>query len=132
MHVTEARLLVIVTQADAEDFAHSILSGKKGDCLTRIHAKLSLDPENFPTVPAKATVQQWLETALAKRKAAVGVNAEKDYTGDGSEDEVCCVPLCSKQLACLHGMSFGRSCTAAYTFSLAGGHAAHRAQHSLV
>ena len=97
MHLTEERLLVIVRQADAEDYAQKILSGKKGEVMTTIHAKLSLDPANFPTVPAKATVQSWLENALAKRKAAValavGATAEKDHTGDGSEDEVRARPL---------------------------------------
>ena len=42
LHLTDARLLVIVVQADAEDYAHAILSGKKGECLTNIHTKLSL------------------------------------------------------------------------------------------
>ena len=93
VHLTDERLLVIVRQADAEDYAQKILSGKKGEVMTTIHAKLSLDTANFPTVPAKATVQSWLENALAKRKAAVGATAEKDHTGDGSEDEVRTRPL---------------------------------------
>ena len=93
VHLTDDRLLVIVRQADAEDYAQKILAGKKGEVMTTIHAKLSLDRTNFPTVPAKATVQSWLESALAKRKAAVGANADKEHTGDGSEDEVCTLPL---------------------------------------
>ena len=92
VHLTDERLLVVVRQADAEDYAQKILAGKKGEVMTTIHAKLSLDRTNFPTVPAKATVQSWLESALAKRKAAVGANADKEHTGDGSEDEVRTLP----------------------------------------
>ena len=85
---TPARLTAIFKQLNAYDYPSKMGYGQKTKAQQEVVAKLTLDKENFPSgVPNVITVFKWVDEAVAKRKADVGTNADKDYTGAGDESD---------------------------------------------
>ena len=85
---TPARLEAIFKQLNADDFAAKCGYGQKTKAQQEIMAKLALDKEIFPEgLPNVQTVFKWVDEVVAKRKADVGANVDKDHSGGGDESE---------------------------------------------